>query len=220
MISSHPVIIQARMGSSRLPGKVLMPLGLHGKLVLDHVVERSLQISDWVCVATSDDELDDEIYDYCEMRNYLCLRGPHDDVYSRYVAALHVFQGAAWFWRVTGDCPMLEPMVASYLMRRHKGESFLGMDSTVARGISPELIESRAFLRLESDRELTGLEREHVTMAMPGYSRNRVTPPPCYESEINFELNTWGNYQFLKRVFASHIYPNAAHVIRELTRPA
>ena len=103
-------IIQARMGSSRLPGKVLKDIC--GQPMLAWVVERVAQSKriDQVVVATTTDESDDPIVEFCQKRSFACFRGDVFDVLDRYYqAALHY--RAEIIVRVTGDCPLIDPQL-------------------------------------------------------------------------------------------------------------
>lgn len=103
-------IIQARMSSSRLPGKVLLDLA--GQPMLVHVVERarSARSVDQVVVATTTDPSDDAIQDLCVERGYGCYRGSLPDVLDRYTQAARAY-GAQTIVRLTADCPLLDPQV-------------------------------------------------------------------------------------------------------------
>ena len=103
-------IIQARMGSSRLPGKVLMDL--EGGTVLARVVrrlERSRQISK-VVVATTCEAADSAIVTECERLQSSCFRGSEHDVLDRYYQAAHE-NAADTVVRVTSDCPLIDPQL-------------------------------------------------------------------------------------------------------------
>ena len=104
------VIIQARMGSTRLPGKVLLDLG--GKPMLARVVSRCRQATmvDQVVIATSDDPSDDAIENYCLAQGYPCFRGSLHDVLDRYYQAARQFE-ASIIVRITADCPLIDPAV-------------------------------------------------------------------------------------------------------------
>lgn len=101
-------IIQGRMGSSRLPGKVLREIG--GKPMLQHVLDRvTLTKSlDLVMTATSTDSADDPIFDYCKSLDIPCSRGSLHDVLDRFYQAA-AGQKAKTIVRITADCPLIDP---------------------------------------------------------------------------------------------------------------
>ncbi len=103
-------IIQARMGSSRLPGKVLKDIG--GKPMLGWVVERVRQCKqiDQVVVATTTDAGDEPICEYCRVEGIACFRGNLFDVLDRYYQAAREYR-ADVVVRVTADCPLIDPAV-------------------------------------------------------------------------------------------------------------
>lgn len=100
--------IQARMSSSRLPGKSLADVA--GLPLIQRVVDRARAASrvDLVCVLTSDEASDDPLVRYCEEHGILVRRGPLEDVFARYEALVDEFQ-PRYVVRVTGDCPLIDP---------------------------------------------------------------------------------------------------------------
>ncbi len=103
-------IIQARMSSSRLPGKVLLDIA--GQPMLVHVVERAWRSRrvEQVVVATTTDPSDDAIQELCIERGYGCYRGSLPDVLDRYTQAARAYD-AKTIVRLTADCPLLDPAV-------------------------------------------------------------------------------------------------------------
>ena len=103
-------IIQARMSSSRLPGKVMLDIA--GQPMLVHVVERTRRAKtiDTVVVATTIDASDDSIEALCAKRGYPCYRGSLFDVLDRYYQAARAYQ-ADVIVRITADCPLIDPAV-------------------------------------------------------------------------------------------------------------
>jgi spore coat polysaccharide biosynthesis protein SpsF len=103
---SVAAIIQARMGSTRLPGKALCELA--GEPMLAHVVRRAMTINhvDRVLVATTTAPVDDPIEVLCRSRGWFCFRGSEDDVLDRYYQAARSVD-AAHVVRITSDCPLV-----------------------------------------------------------------------------------------------------------------
>ncbi len=101
-------IIQARMSSSRLPGKVLKPLA--GKAMIWHIYQRALkcQFVDKVIVATSTEKSDDPLAVFCKENNLNVFRGDLDNVSSRFLKILEK-NPHSYFVRITADCPLICP---------------------------------------------------------------------------------------------------------------
>ncbi|MEX2144535.1 MAG: glycosyltransferase family protein [Anaerolineales bacterium] len=150
MVSRVVAIIQARMASSRLPGKVLADLG--GQPMLAWVVRRASRAKgiDQVVVATSIAAEDDAVVAFCKEQDYACSRGSLYDVLDRFRQAAQEFD-AEVIVRLTGDCPLIDPgMLADNL------NTFLSAQ--------PPL--DFAANRLPSDRTIPiGLDAEFCTMA-------------------------------------------------------
>lgn len=109
-------IIQARMGSTRLPGKVLEDIA--GLPMLARVVERARRAStlEGVIVATTVDPADDAVAQLCAQRNYPFTRGSLQDVLDRYYQAARLFQ-ADVIVRLTADCPLIDPGLINQAVR-------------------------------------------------------------------------------------------------------
>jgi len=101
-------IIQARMGATRLPGKVLLDIA--GQPMLVRVVERTRRASllDGFVVATTTEVQDEAIAELCRARGYPCYRGSLQDVLDRYYQAARAFN-AELVVRITADCPVIDP---------------------------------------------------------------------------------------------------------------
>jgi spore coat polysaccharide biosynthesis protein SpsF len=143
-------IIQARMASSRLPGKVLADLG--GQPVLAWVVRRAqrAKVVDQVVVATSVAAEDAVIAAFCAEQGYACMRGELHDVLDRFVQVAHEYD-ADIVVRLTGDCPLIDPKMLSDNLR-----TFLRTE--------PPL--DFAANRLPGDRTIPiGLDAEYCTVA-------------------------------------------------------
>ena len=104
------VIIQARMNSNRLPGKVLREL--HGKPVLGWTIKRVREASQIkrIIVATSHHQSDDPIEDYCRSTGEVCYRGSLNNVANRFAEILKIEKAEA-FVRISGDSPLIDPQI-------------------------------------------------------------------------------------------------------------
>lgn len=119
-------IIQARMSSSRLPGKVLLEMG--GKPMLQHVIERTrlAHSVDETLLATTSDPSDDPLAEFAARQGIPCSRGSLHDVLDRYYQAARPF-GAQAIVRVTADCPLIDPEIIDQtvnLLNRSGGYDF------------------------------------------------------------------------------------------------
>lgn len=158
-------IIQARMGSSRLPGKVLM--NVCGKPMLQHVIERTLKAIPEVIVATSFKREDDAIEEFCRNRFPVRIfRGAPTDVLGRFIeAALEV--EAEKIIRITGDCPLIDPAVilkVSAALAPGADYASNVFPRTYPKGLDCEAVWFDVLLRLQ--RFSTPDELEHVTAAI------------------------------------------------------
>lgn len=121
--SKTAVIIQARMGSSRLPGKVLLDIA--GQPMLARVVERARRAKtvDQVIVATTTEPDDDPVAHFCHARGYVCYRGSLQDVLDRYYQAARLFQVSV-IVRLTADCPLIDPELIDQTVRAFQAGGF------------------------------------------------------------------------------------------------
>ena len=110
-------IIQARMGSTRLPGKVLKEI--NDKPMLSYLIDRVSKAKklDKVIIATSTLDKDDEIADYCKENNIECFRGSEDDVLSRYYECAKLYNPDTVV-RLTADCPLADPDIIDNVIQK------------------------------------------------------------------------------------------------------
>ena len=160
-------IIQARMGSSRLPGKVLKPLLTRPLLWWGVTRVRACQRVDEVVVATTTLPSDDVIADYCQQEGFPCFRGSEEDVLDRYYQAALCFQ-ANQVVRVTSDCPLIEPTIIDAMTLRFQENAGLDYLSntitprTFPRGLDAEVFSMKALARAWQEDDNSAW-REHVT---------------------------------------------------------
>jgi spore coat polysaccharide biosynthesis protein SpsF len=161
-------IIQARMGSSRLPGKVLKEIDR--RPMLDWVVMRAgrAHTVNAVAVATTTDPSDDPIAAFCEARGIPVYRGDVFDVLDRYYQAARAFQ-AEVIVRLTADCPLLDPQVVDLTVQRFldSGADFAAnrlpppFQRTFPIGLDTEVCSFAALERAWKEAEQK-YQREHV----------------------------------------------------------
>jgi spore coat polysaccharide biosynthesis protein SpsF len=162
------VVVQARMGSTRLPGKVLRPLA--GRPLLAHLLQRlgHCRSADVVVVATSDRPADRAVAELAEAEGAVAFAGAEHDVLARYLGAAEAV-GADELVRVTGDCPLIEPGVvdAAVALRRAEQADYVSAGSAggLPRGLDCETFTLDALRR--ADRlDTDPASREHVTLAI------------------------------------------------------
>lgn len=163
------VIVQARMGSTRLPGKIMKDL--YGKTVLAHDIERIKQSKrvDVIIVATTTNEEDDIIEKEALKCGVKCFRGKKEDVLSRYYYAAKENNIDAVV-RVTSDCPLYDPHVLNLLIEWYENHDYDVVTNTgigtanrsYPRGLDTEIF---GFLALEkaNNNAAARYQREHVT---------------------------------------------------------
>lgn len=199
------VIIQARMGSSRLPGKILKPLGDVDVLTYDIERCRAIKGVSEVIVATSSLPQDDEIAAWCEKHHVAFFRGSESDVLDRYVQCAKMYN-PDYVMRVTSDCPFVDYEMASEiveLMKQEKKDIVL-LEGKLPRGLAVELISYEALLRIDR----VGKEprhREHVTYYAYEFeeqfeSVTYKTPTNRQAPELRITLDTEEDYELLVRV--------------------
>jgi spore coat polysaccharide biosynthesis protein SpsF (cytidylyltransferase family) len=158
-------ILQARMGSSRLPGKVLMEI--LGKPMLILQIERLQRtcMIDRLVVATTKNLLDDPIEDLCCSINIPCFRGSENDLLDRYYQAAKKYK-AEYVVRLTGDDPLTDPVLIDRMIKKMRFEKCAAVTNSVIPTYPEGLdVTVLSFEALEGAWEEAKLQsqREHVT---------------------------------------------------------
>jgi len=157
-------IVQARMSSDRLPGKVLKNVA--GKPLLQYILERLRKCSTFhqIIVATSDNRTDDPIAEYCRKNNTVCFRGPLQNVAKRFYMVLEENNLDA-FVRVCGDSPMLDQKLIDQGVKLFKkGYDLVTniLPRTFPSGQCVEVVNTKTF-KNSFGSFITPDELEHVT---------------------------------------------------------
>jgi spore coat polysaccharide biosynthesis protein SpsF len=202
-------IIQARMSSTRLPGKALLDLA--GEPMLGRVINRlsRAQLVDDLVVATSIEAIDDVIEKFCHSRHVDCLRGSADDVLDRYYRAATA-RAAEVVVRITSDCPLIDPELVDRVIK-----AFLVCDPpvdyacnvepnrTFPRGLDTEVMSIEALERVWRE-DKNPQWREHVTAYIrrnPQDFRIHCVTNDQDLSDMRWCIDTSEDIQFVTRLF-------------------
>lgn len=214
---STVVIVQSRMGSTRLPGKVMMPLA--GKPILSRLLERldRMKVPHRTVVATTTSAADDILANFCAEHGVDCFRGSEEDVLSRYFAAAQQF-GADLIVRVTADCPLLDPAVIDQAVEAmavaHGSIDYVSnmLKPTYPYGMAVEVFSMRS-LTLAHQNANQIAEREHVTPYIywnPDQFRLQNIALSSDLSHHRWTVDTSQDYELVKLIFEK-LYPSRPH---------
>jgi spore coat polysaccharide biosynthesis protein SpsF len=207
---SAVAIIQARVGSTRLPGKVL--LDLCGKPVLWHVVQRTRAARKvhQVLVATTTRAEDDEIEGLCRGWGTLMYRGQVDDVLARYQGAVSYLERIGVpvnrIVRITADCPLIDPGVIDrgvHESEEHDIDYLSNIDPpTYPDGLDVEVF-TRDTLEITNREANLPSDREHVTPYMRRGGRFKIRNIEAERdlSSLRWTLDTREDYLFIREVY-------------------
>jgi spore coat polysaccharide biosynthesis protein SpsF len=184
-------IIQARMGSSRLPGKALKDI--NGRSMLARVVRRAGRsaLIDQLVVATTEKELDDAIVSECESLGVPSFRGSEDDVLDRYYQTAKTFS-AEGIVRITSDCPLIDPEIIDRVIQTFLNNNLdyasNTIEGTYPRGLDVEVF---SFHALEVAWQKAAQKFEHVHVTPYIYRHNEQFKIFSVTSVENFSDYRW-----------------------------
>ncbi len=166
------VIIQARYGSSRLPGKILKKI--NDRTILSLVIERALHIPnvDKIICAIPDSKENDVVAEEARKRSVNVIRGSEDDVLDRYFQAA-ISQNSKYIIRITSDCPLIDPKICGNVLDLlHEKKADYACNATPPS--FPHGLDCEAFvfewLERSANEAKKPSEREHVTQFMRNHS--------------------------------------------------
>ena len=218
-------IIQARMASTRLPGKVLLELA--GCTVLEHVIMRARAISgiDVVCCAVPEGAASDAVAREAARCGAEVFRGPEQDVLARYFGAAFMLK-ATTILRVTSDCPLIDPETCAAVihLRNDTASDYAcnNMPPTFPHGLDCEAFTLEILERAASEARLP-VEREHVTQWMrthPNLRRANLTDAHSDGAGLRWTLDYPEDFAFFTALFGylpSTVIPTTAQVRKVLT---
>lgn len=191
MKNNYLCIIQARIGSTRLPGKVLKKV--NGVTLLEYEIKRvkkSKKINK-IIIATSDKKADDKIEKLCEKINIDCFRGSENDVLDRYYKCALEHSQFKNIIRITGDCPLVDPKVIDkVLIFFEKGKYDYAsnvLEETYPDGMDIEVFSKKALEDAAKNAKLLS-EREHVTLYIRNNKKFKKRNVESEKDYSNFRL--------------------------------
>ncbi len=202
-------IIQARMGSTRLPGKILK--NLCGRSVLEHVIDRVGQMKeiDEIVIATTSLLQDDIIAELSQKLSVKYFRGSEKDVLSRYYFTA-MENRADHIVRITSDCPLFDPIVGDAVVRFYQEHGYdivsnagaLDSKRTFPPGLDTEVF-SIAVLATAFRNAKEKYQREHVTPYIYEHPDHRVFHFNCMDdySHFRWTLDTEEDFQLIQAIY-------------------
>lgn len=207
-------VVQARMGSTRLPGKVLELVG--ERPLVDHVLVRTQAIDgvDEVVLATTSHPRDDALVDHAStLGGVEIVRGSEENVLSRFVKAARRFE-ADVIVRITSDCPLLSPRVSSRVLADFLQDPTCDycsntLDRTFPRGLDTEVI-SRGALETADEAQTRPADREHVTpfiWRQPMRFRLRNVRDEVDHSDLRWTVDVPEDLELVRRIYGTLYRP-------------
>ena len=207
-------IIQARMTSTRLPGKVLMEV--MGRPLLSYQVER-LRFSnriDETIIATTTNKEDDPVAKLAQKEGIKVYRGSEDDVLDRYYQAAKEY-GAEHIMRLTGDCPLIDPVICDLVIDSYlkSGVDFVHTGPTFAEGLDCEVFSLECLKLAWHGAELRS-EREHCTMYFhnhPEKVRKITIVNKTDDSKYRFTVDELEDFSVVKAILENLYQTSEGH---------
>ncbi|HNY71965.1 MAG TPA: glycosyltransferase family protein [Syntrophales bacterium] len=206
-------IIEARMGSSRLPGKTMMEiLGKPSIELLMERLRRARRITDIVMATTVNAE-DDVIAAFCLDYGVKCFRGSSEDVLARVYHAAREHRTDV-IVEVTGDCPLLDPWLIDACIDVFLKADYDYLSNFIEQSYPPGIdVQIFAFAALERMHRAAkeAKFREHVTLYIlknPELFKmhNVYAPPELHYPDWHLELDEYADYELIKAIY-EHLYP-------------
>ena len=200
-------VLQARMSSSRLPGKVMMMI--NGKPIIYWQIKRILksEFIENLIVVTSKDPSDDVLSTYLISEGVTVYRGSLSNVYSRFLEVVEIF-GPESIVRLTADCPILIPTIIDEVIHAGLNTNCDYLSNTLIPtfpdGMDVEFVSSKAIREL-GKLELSNFEKEHVTVGI--YKRADIFNVANFEnskdlSSLRCTLDTVKDFEFFQFLFS------------------
>ncbi len=207
-MSKITAIVQARIGSTRLPGKILKELS--GKSVLWHVVNRlsHSKLCNKIVIATTTEPEDDVVENYCVENNFPYYRGSSENVLSRYYETAKVF-GAEIIIRITSDCPLIDPEIIDKMLEQFLSEkSKIDYMSNVFPRMFPRGLDTEIFtcdaLEISFNNAVNQNDLEHVTPYIYQHPEKFKIKNFANDKDLSFHrwtIDTTEDYELIKSIY-------------------
>lgn len=204
-------IIQARMSSTRLPNKVMLPIV--GKPILWHIYNRLGKCNvDQICIATSTNTSDDEIEKFALKENIEIFRGSEELVLIRLLGAAKRFKADA-IVRITADCPFVDPKIVNqllYIYRHNSNLDFVSntIERTFPDGLDAEVISTKFLEKLSNNLQDDFFQQWFATYMIENYKQfncmNYVHITNL--SHLRWTVDYEEDYEFIKSIY-NELYP-------------
>ncbi len=215
-------IIQARMSSTRFPGKVLCEV--KGKPLLGYLLERLRKSKDLdrILVGTSVDSSDEPIVKFCQAEGVECYRGPLDNVSKRFLEMIHIYRLDS-FVRISADSPFLDAQLVDEAVGIFQKGSYDMVTNVHPRsfpkGESVEVLRSDVFSRSYSEMK-EAEEFEHVTSFFyknaEGYKIFNLSLPSGDYSKVNLSVDTQDDFEVFDKILGQMTRPFSDYGWKEI----
>ena len=210
-------IVEARMGSTRLPGKTLMPLA--GQPAIKLLLERLSRAHgiDTIVLATTTNPEDDVLEEFCRDNQVVCFRGSSEDVLGRVHAAAKKYATDVVV-EVTGDCPLLDPVLIDECIELFLKSDYDYLSNFLVQSYPPGIdVQIFTFDALE-EMHLSAKDpkfREHVTLYIVKHPEkfkmhNITAPPELHYPDWHLELDEPKDYELIKKVYEALYFKDPA----------
>lgn len=214
-------VLQARMTSTRLPGKVMAPV--LGVPMIGRQIERLARATrlDRIVVATSEGDEDTPLADYCQTLDVAVIRGPLADVLGRFCKVMDHFKNADTIVRMTADCPLADWTVIDQVIDHHLATaadytSNVMPDRTFPHGLDIEVVRRNVLARAGAE-SADAFEREHVTpfvyRRLEEFRIQNVTRTPNL-AHLRWTVDLPEDLDFVRHVYGE-LYPGKPAFLTE-----
>jgi spore coat polysaccharide biosynthesis protein SpsF len=200
--------VEARMKSSRLPGKVLLPV--RGKPMLAYLIERLRRVpsSQQIVLATTVDRADDVLADFASSAGIACFRGSEDDVMGRVIGAARSVDAGA-IVEITADCPIIDPDIIEQTIRMARANDWKFISNSLTECGFPDGMDAQvvtvADLQRSYDLTDSALDREHVIRHIIAHPElfpraALAAPPDMWWPRLGLTLDEPKDYELLRQI--------------------